>query len=94
MNMAIYIFLVVQLFLFFMQNICYLKIEAFQYIEMVSGGVFIIIVFGLIGQKLLTGENILFKSIIFASIFSIWYYFTKYFTNLINKDINGVIHWN
>ncbi len=92
---SIYLFLVVQFILFIFQNVCYLRIENFQYVEMVSGALLIIFIFGYIGQNFLNNEeNLLNKSIIFASFFSIWYYFTKYFANEFVRDKNGIINWN
>jgi hypothetical protein len=34
---SIYLFLVIQFILFVFQNVCYLRIENFQYAEMISG---------------------------------------------------------
>jgi hypothetical protein len=61
---------------------------------MVFASLFIILIFGFGGEYLLTIPNILHKSIYFASLFSLWYYFTKFFTNSFMKDKNGVIHWS
>jgi hypothetical protein len=92
---SIYLFLVIQFILFVFQNVCYLRIENFQYAEMISGSLLIILIFGYIGQFLLKNEsNLLTKSIIFASFFSVWYYFTKYFANEFVRDKNGIINWN
>ncbi len=92
---SIYFFLVVQFILFVFQHVCYLKIENFQYAEMVSGALLMIFIFGYIGQFLLKEENdLLKKSVLLASFFSLWYYLTKYFSNLFVKDPNGVINWN
>ncbi len=90
----IYLFVIVQAFLLICYNVCYMAIENFQYTEMVFGSIFIIIVFGYFGQYLLTIPNIMNKSIYMASLFGIWYYFTKLFTNSLMKDKNGVIHWS
>ena len=92
---SIYFFLVIQFILFVFQNVCYLRIENFQYVEMVSGSLLIIFIFGFIGQYLFKNESeLLTKSILFASVFSVWYYFTKYFTNEFIRDKNGIINWN
>ncbi len=92
---SIYFFLVVQFVLFIFQNVCYLKIESFQYAEMISGALLLILIFGYIGQFLFKKESdVLKKSIFMASFFSMWYYLTKYFANLFVKDRNGIINWN
>lgn len=72
-----------------------MRIENFQYVEMLSGSLLIILIFGYIGQSMLKGvDNLFTKSVFFASFFAIWYYFTKYFTNEFLRDSNKVIHWN
>ena len=90
----IHIFIVVQFVLFLFYQNCYLKIENFQYTEMIFASLFIILIFGFGGEYMLSIPNILYKSIYFASLFSIWYYFTKFVTNSFMKDKNGVIHWS
>jgi|LauGreDrversion4_2_1035121.scaffolds.fasta_scaffold41178_1 hypothetical protein len=87
------IFIIVQTFLLVCQNTCYLKIEDFQYVEMLTGSLLLVLIFGFIGPTFISIPNLEDKSILLASVFSLWYYFTKYFTNSFMKDKNGVIHW-
>ncbi len=92
---CLYFFFIVQFVLFIFQNICFTKIENFQYVEMLSGSLLIVLIFGYFGKFLLkTDDNLFTKSVLLASFFAIWYYFTKYFTNELLKDSNKVIHWN
>lgn len=91
----LYIYFIIQFIFFVLQQNCFIGIETFQYVEMVLGSLFIIFVFGILGNYILTTSipNLLTKSIWIASLFSIWYYVTKWFTNLYMKDSNGNIHW-
>ena len=91
----LYIYFIIQFIFFVLQQNCFIGIETFQYVEMVLGSLFIIFVFGILGNYILNISipNLLTKSIWIASLFSIWYYVTKWFTNLYMKDSNGSIHW-
>ena len=90
------IFIIAQFLFLVFQFIYPLKLENYQYTELIMGSFFIIIFFGIFGSILtldiLNPEPIVLNnSIIFATFFSIWYYLTKKITNLINSDKNGII---
>ena len=84
----------IQFILFLFQQFYSTKLQLFQYYEMLFGSLFIIIFFGLFGAMLTLNKSFLNEMIIFACIFSIWYYITKKIVNNINSDINGVIYYN
>lgn len=91
-------FIIIQLILLFLQLFNPTKLESYQYCELVFGSLFIIIFLGIFSELLINGyfninSLILENSIIFASLFSLWYYITKKTTNIINSDSNGVIYY-
>ncbi len=88
-----YLFMAVQFILFVLYKYCITAIENFQYVEMVYGAIFIILVFGYVGEYFVSIPHLLEKSIYLAIFYSIWFYITKLFTNTFMKDSNGVIHW-
>jgi hypothetical protein len=93
---SIKVFIIVQFILFAFQFIYGLKLESYQYTELVFGSVFLIIFFGIFGSILTLdfinpNPSILNNSCIFAILYSIWFYLTKKITNSINSDKNGVI---
>jgi len=61
---------------------------------MLFGSIFIIIFFGIFGALLTLNKELLNEMILFATIFSIWYYITKKLVNNMNSDKNGVIYYN
>lgn len=90
------IFIITQMIFLFFQFIYILKLETFQYTELIFGSFFIILFFGIFGSILLhsNDENILLNnSALFATFFAIWFYITKKLTNSINSDKNGVISY-
>lgn len=92
------IFLIVQVVFLICQLVYRLKLESFQYYELVFGSFFIIVFFGLFGSILTldmmdTQPTILNNSALFAAFFAIWFYLTKKITNIINSDSNGVINF-
>jgi hypothetical protein len=91
----LYIYFIIQFIFFILQQNCFIGIETFQYVEMIFGSLFIIFVFGILGNYVFPTQipDLLRKSILVASLFSIWYYITKWITNMYMKDKNGNIHW-
>jgi hypothetical protein len=92
------IFIIVQVIFLLFQFIYYLRLESYQYCELVFGSFFIILFFGLFGSILTLdvmspNPSMLNNSALFAVMYSIWYYITKKISNLINSDANGVIYF-
>lgn len=92
------IFIIFQTFFLLIQFTSFLKLESFQYYELIFGSFFIIIFFGLFGSILTLDmieekPTILNNSAIFATFYAIWFYITKKLSNSINSDNNGVINF-
>ena len=92
------IFIISQTIFLLFQFIYFLKLESFQYYELLFVSFFIIIFFGLFGSILtldMIEENptVLNNSAIFATFYAIWFYITKKLSNTINSDNNGVINF-
>ena len=92
------IFLIVQVVFLGCQFIHRLKLEQFQYYELVFGSFFIIVFFGLFGSILTLDmmnpqPTILNNSGLFAAFFAVWFYLTKKISNIINSDSNGVVNY-
>ena len=92
------IFIIVQVIFLLFQFICFLRLESYQYCELVFGSFFIILFFGLFGSILTLdmmspNPSMLNNSALFAVMYSIWYYITKKLSNVINSDANGVIYF-
>ena len=92
------IFIIVQMFFLFFQYFYSLKLQPFQYCELVFGSFFIILFFGIFASVLIDIEEptdyyLLNNSALFAIFYSIWIYITKKLTNVINSDNNGVINY-
>lgn len=89
------IFIITQAIFLAFQFFYYLKLESFQYYELVFGSFFLILFFGLFASLLLDNpdQNILPNSALLGILYSIWFYITKKLTNLINSDKNGVINF-
>ena len=90
---SINVFIIVQFVFLLFQFLYPLRLEYYQYPELVFGSFFIIVFFGLFGFMLTLDPNILNNSALFASFFAIWYYITKKLSNNINSDANGVIYY-
>jgi hypothetical protein len=90
----IFLYLGIQVVLLIFQIIPSLKLDLFQYFEMLLGSLFIMLFFGVFAAFLTLNPLMVNYSIVFASFYSIWYYLTKKFTNLINSDANGVIYYS
>lgn len=90
----IYLYFIVQAILLLFYVNCYFTIENFQYVEMLFGSIFLILIFGYIAPYFVNDPKMYEKSIYLATLFSIWYYMTKLITNNMMKDGNGVIHWS
>jgi len=93
---SIKFYIIIQFIFFICQFFYVLKLESYQYTELILGSIFIIIFFGIFGSILtldIINPNpiILSNSIVFSIFYSIWYYLTKKITNVINSDKNGVI---
>jgi len=92
------IFIIAQFLFLCFQFIYFLRLESFQYCELIFGSFFIIIFFGLFGA-ILTGDmmqekpTLLNNMSLFATIYAIWFYITKKLSNGINSDRNGVIYY-
>lgn len=92
------VFIITQMIFLIFQFIFPLKLEPFQYAELIFGSLFIILFFGIFGSILLLdilkpNPTLLNNSALFATFYAIWFYITKKITNLINSDKNGVINY-
>ena len=92
------VFIITQMVFLLFQFIFPLKLEPFQYAELIFGSLFIILFFGIFGSILLLdilkpNPTLLNNSALFATFYAIWFYITKKITNLINSDKNGVINY-
>lgn len=92
------VFIITQMIFLIFQFIFPLKLEPFQYAELIFGSLFIILFFGIFGSILLLdilkpSPTLLNNSALFATFYAIWFYITKKITNLINSDKNGVINY-
>jgi hypothetical protein len=91
------IYIIVQMFFLFFQYFYSLKLQPFQYCELVFGSFFIILFFGIFASILIdessSDNSLLNNSALFAIFYSIWIYITKKITNAINSDNNGVINY-
>lgn len=83
---------IILLFIMLILNYIYLfKLQDFQYYEMISGMIFMVIFFGIFRFIMTFDANAINDSILFATLFGLWYYIVKKITNSINSDANGVI---
>lgn len=92
------IFIIAQVIFLIFQFIFPLKLESYQYSELVFGSFFIIIFFGIFGSVLTLDmlkpqQTILNNSALFATFYAIWFYLTKKLSNAINSDKNNVINF-
>lgn len=87
------LFIILVLLLFFLQYACPLKLEPFQFAEMIFGAFFIVLFFGLFGSILTLNADLLNNSALFASLYAIWFFIVKKLSNTINSDPNGVIRY-
>ena len=84
--------LIIFLFIMLIVNYIYmLKLENFQYYEMVCGMIFIVIFFGVFNLIMTFDMDAIDNSMLFATLFGCWYYIVKKLSNAINSDANGVI---
>jgi hypothetical protein len=92
------VFIITQFIFLVFQFIFPLKLESFQYSELIFGSFFIIIFFGIFGSILTLDilkedKKVLNNSSLFATFYAIWFYITKKLTNKINSDKNYVIYY-
>jgi len=87
------IFIILVLLLFFLQYACPVKLEPFQFAEMIFGAFFIVLFFGLFGSILTLNADLLNNAALFASLYAIWFFIVKKLSNTINSDPNGVIRY-
>lgn len=92
------IFIITQVIFLFFQFIYILKLQPFQYCELIFGSFFIILFFGIFGSILTLDiikpqQTVLNNSALFATFYAIWFYITKKLSNAINSDNNGVINF-
>jgi hypothetical protein len=92
------VFIITQVIFLLYQFINPLKLESFQYSELVFGSLFIIVFFGFFASILTLDiieeePSVLNNSALIATFYIIWFYLTKKITNSINSDINGVIYY-
>jgi hypothetical protein len=82
------------IFIFIMLIVNYitiLKLQDFQFYEMICAIVFIVIFFGVFNLIMTFDMDAINNSILFAVLFGCWYYIVKKLSNAINSDSNGVI---
>ena len=92
------VFIITQFIFLVFQFIFPLKLESFQYSELIFGSFFIIIFFGIFGSILTLDilkedKKVLNNSSLFATFYAIWFYITKKLTNKMNSDKNYVIYY-
>jgi len=87
------IFIITQFIFLLFQFIYPLKLESYQYVEMVIGSFFIIVFFGILGFTISFNKDLINNSALFASLFCLWFWITKRLSNSINSDSNGVIYF-
>jgi hypothetical protein len=92
------IFIIVQVIFLVLQLTKPTKLDSYQYLELIFGSFFIILFFGIFGTILTLDflkptSSMLNNSSLFATLFAIWFYFTKKITNSIYTDNNGVINF-
>ena len=87
------LFIILILLLFFLQYACPLKLEPFQFAEMIFGAFFIVLFFGLFGSILTLNPDLLNNAALFACLYAIWFFMVKKLSNTINSDNNGVIRY-
>lgn len=87
------VFIITQLVFLLFQFVYPLKLETYQYTELVLGSFLMIVFFGLFGFALTLDMNSINHSSLFATLFAIWFYITKKLSNSINSDANGVIYF-
>jgi hypothetical protein len=87
------VFIITQLIFLLFQFVYPLKLETYQYTELVLGSFLMIVFFGLFGFALTLDMNSIDRTSLFASLFAIWFYITKKLSNSINSDANGVIYY-
>ena len=84
--------LIIFLFIMLIVNFIYiLKLQDFQYYEMVCGAILIVVFFGLFNLIMTFDMSAINNSMLFATLFGCWYYIVKKLSNSINSDANGVI---
>jgi len=91
--MFINVFIITQAIFLLFQFVRPLRIEQYQYAELMFGSFFIVLFFGLFGSILLVNQKMLDKSCLFATFYAIWFWLTKKISNTINSDSNGVIYY-
>ena len=87
------VFIITQLVFLLFQFVYPLKLETYQYTELVLGSFLMILFFGLFGFALTLKIELINNSSLFATLFAIWFYITKKLSNAINSDKNGVIYY-
>jgi hypothetical protein len=92
------VFIITQMIFLVFQFIFPLKLQPFQYAELIFGSFFIILFFGIFGSILTLDiinpdPKLLNNSALFATFYAIWFYITKKLSNAINSDKNGVINY-
>jgi Na+/proline symporter len=92
------VFIIVHLIFLLLQFIYYVKLEPYQYTELVFGSFFIVVFFGIFASILCSDmqnsrDTILNKAALFAIMYIIWFYCVKKITNFVNSDKNGVINY-
>jgi hypothetical protein len=87
------LFIIVHLILLLFNFIRPFKLEDFQYYEAIFGMIFIVIFFGIFQLLMTLNPDTINDSLLFASLYGIWYYFTKKICNAIHSDTNGVIRF-
>jgi len=92
------VFLIIQVIFLIFQYVSPLRLENYQYSELLLGSIFIIIFFGFFASILTLDiikeeQTVLKNSALIGILYAIWYYITKKLSNSINSDTNNVIYF-
>ena len=87
------LYIISQLFFLLFQFYRPMKLESYQYCELLFGSLFIFLFFGIIQSFITFNMDVINNASLIACFYSIWYYLTKKISNLINSDKNDVIQF-
>ena len=96
-NLAIFIITLTIVFIlyFIPTNIISVQIiQKNEYFELFFGSLLIIFLFGYFQYLITNNQEYLESSFQIATLFIIWYYLWKFFTNYTNLDKNNIVRFN